>query len=218
MQAAEGFWAEQSQSPAPYYWVIVPDQAHQRNRVALGIPYLGSIWLTHSLHGRVEGLKSTPRDRQPAMGMVFYGFRIMYGIAILMFGMAVASLWLRWHGGLFTTRWFLRSLVIMAPSGIVATLGGWYLAETGRQPWVIFGLLRTVDAVSPVPAGTLLSTLIAFIFVYAFFMTAFLIFVFRMIRRGPEAAPDHAEASASLKNALRPQVLDSPTANAVLGR
>ncbi len=218
MQAAEGFWEEQSQSPAPYYWVIVPDQAHQRNRVALGIPYLGSIWLTHSLHGRVEGLKSTPRDRQPAMGMVFYGFRIMYGIAILMFGMAVASLWLRWHGGLFTTRWFLRSLVIMAPSGIVATLGGWYLAETGRQPWVIFGLLRTADAVSPVPAGTLLSTLIAFIFVYAFFMTAFLIFVFRLIRRGPEAAPDHAEASASLKNALRPQVLDSPTANAVLGR
>jgi len=142
----------------------------------------------------------------------------MYGIAILMFGMAVASLWLRWHGGLFTTRWFLRSLVIMAPSGIVATLGGWYLAETGRQPWVIFGLLRTVDAVSPVPAGTLLSTLIAFIFVYAFFMTAFLIFVFRMIRRGPEAAPDHTEASGSLKNALRPQVLDSPTANAVLGR
>ena len=218
MQAAEGFWEEQSQSPAPYYWIIVPDQAHQRNRVALGIPYLGSIWLTHSLHGRVEGLKNTPRGRQPAMGMVFYGFRIMYGIAILMFGMAVASLWLRCHGGLFTTRWFLRSLVIMAPSGIVATLGGWYLAETGRQPWVIFGLLRTVDAVSPVPAGTLLSTLIAFILVYAFFMTAFLIFVFRMIRRGPEAAPDHAEASASLKNALRPQVLDSPTAHAVLGR
>ena len=150
MQAAEGFWEEQSQSPAPYYWVIVPDQAHQRNRVALGIPYLGSIWLTHSLHGRVEGLKSTPRERQPAMGVVFYGFRIMYGIAILMFGMAVASLWLRWHGGLFTTRWFLRSLVIMAPSGIVATLGGWYLAETGRQPWIIFGLLRTADAVSPV--------------------------------------------------------------------
>jgi cytochrome bd ubiquinol oxidase subunit I len=218
MQAAEGFWEKQSQSPAPYYWFIIPDQENQRNRFAVGIPYLGSIWLTHSLYGRVEGLKNTPRDRQPAMGMVFYGFRIMYGIAILMFGMAVASLWLRWHGGLFTTRWFLRSLVIMAPSGIVATLGGWYLAETGRQPWVIFGLLRTVDAVSPVPAGTLLSTLIAFIFVYAFFMTAFLIFVFRMIRRGPEAAPDHAEASASLKNALRPQVLDSPTANAVLGR
>jgi len=218
MQAAEGFWEEQSQSPAPYYWVIVPDQLHQRNRVALGIPYLGSIWLTHSLHGRVEGLKNTPRDRQPMMGMVFYGFRIMYGTAILMFGIAVTSLWLRWHGRLFITPWFLRALVIMAPSGIIATLGGWYLAETGRQPWVIFGLLRTLDAVSPVPAGALLSTLIAFICIYAFFMTAFLIFVFRIIRRGPEATPEHAEASGSLKNALRPQVIESPTATAVLGR
>jgi cytochrome d ubiquinol oxidase subunit I len=213
MQAAEGFWEEQSQSPALYYWVIVPDQMHQRNRAAFGIPYLGSIWLKHSLHGRVEGLKNTPRDRQPMMAMVFYGFRVMYATAILMFAVAVASLWLRWHGRLFTTRWFLRSLVIMAPSGIIATLGGWYLAETGRQPWVIFGLLRTLDAVSPVPAGTLLSTLIAFICVYAFFMAAFLTFAFRLIRRGPEASPDHAEASGSLKNALRPQVMDR-----VLGR
>jgi cytochrome d ubiquinol oxidase subunit I len=105
----------------------------------------------------------------------------------------------------------------MAPSGIVATLGGWYLAETGRQPWVIFGLLRTADAVSPIPAGTLLSTLIAFVCIYALFMTAFLVFVFRIIRRGPETAPDVAEASGSLKNALRPHVLNSPTATAVLG-
>src|SRR5258707_12116318 len=123
--------------------------------------------------------------------LFFYAFRVMFVPAILMFGLAVASLWLRYRGRLYATRWLLRALVIMAPSGIVATLGGWYLAETGRQPWVIFGLLRTVDAVSPVPAGTLLSTLIAFIIVYTFFVTAFLIFVFRMIRRGPEAAPGH---------------------------
>lgn len=217
MQAAEGFWEEHSQSPAPYYWIIVPDQARQSNRVAVGIPYLGSIWLTHSLRGSVDGLKNTPRDRQPMMGIVFYGFRIMYGVAILMFAVAVASRWLYWRGRLFATRWFLRLLVAMAPSGIVATLGGWYLAETGRQPWVIFGLLRTADAVSPVPAGTLLSTLIAFVCIYALFMTAFLVFAFRIIRRGPETAPDLAEASGSLKNALRPHVLNSPTASAVLG-
>jgi cytochrome d ubiquinol oxidase subunit I len=218
MQAAEGFWGKESPSPAPYYWVIVPDQKEQRNRFALGIPYLGSIWLTHSLHGRVEGLKNTPPDRQPIMGMVFYGFRIMYGVAILMFSVATASLWLRWKRKLFTSRWFLRCLVVMTPSGIVATLGGWYLAETGRQPWVIFGLLRTTDAVSPVPAGTLLATLIAFICIYAFVMAAFLIFVARIIRRGPESAPAQAEASGSLKNAFRPQVLDRASADAALGR
>jgi cytochrome d ubiquinol oxidase subunit I len=211
MQAAEGFWEKQSESPAPYYWVIVPDQQNQRNRFALGIPYLGSIWLTHSLEGRVEGLKNTPPERQPRMAWVFYGFRVMYGIAILMFGLCVASLWLRWQGRLFTTRWFLRALVIMAPSGVVATLGGWYVAETGRQPWVIYGILRTADAVSPVPAGALLSTLVAFVCIYTVFMTAFLVFARHMIGRGPEMAPAQTETSGSVKNALRPQVMDDTT-------
>jgi len=210
MQAAEGFWEEESQSPAPYYWLIIPDQKNQRNRFAVGTPYLGSIWLTHSLHGRVEGLKNTPRDRQPRMGMVFYAFRIMYGLAILMFALGVASLWLRLRGRLFASRWFLWTLVLMTPSGIIATLAGWYVAETGRQPWVIYGILRTVDAVSPVPAHALLSTLIGFVCVYSVFMSAFLIFTLRIIRRGPAEAPPHAEASGSLKNAFRPHVLDSP--------
>jgi cytochrome bd ubiquinol oxidase subunit I len=99
-------------------------------------------------------------------------------------------------------------LVIMAPSGIFATLGGWYLAETGRQPWVIYNVLRTADAVSPVPAGALLSTLIAFVAVYAVFLTAFLVFSLRLIGRGPDALPGYALASGSLKHAAKPQVLD----------
>ncbi len=209
MQAAEGFWEKNSQSPAPYYWIIIPDQNNQRNRFALGIPYLGSIWLTHSLDGRVEGLKNTPRDSQPIMGMVFYAFRIMYGLAIVMFAVGVASLWLRLRGRLFSSRWFLWMLVFMTPSGIIATLAGWYVAETGRQPWVIYGILRTVDAMSPVPAQALLSSLIAFVCVYAVFIIVFLTFTFRIIRRGPAEAPPHAEASGSLKNAFRPHVLDS---------
>jgi cytochrome d ubiquinol oxidase subunit I len=210
MQAAEGFWEKNSPSPAPYYWIIIPDQNNQRNRFALGTPYLGSIWLTHSLDGRVEGLKNTPRDSQPIMGMVFYAFRIMYGLAIVMFAVGVASLWLRLRGRLFSSRWFLWMLVFMTPSGIIATLAGWYVAETGRQPWVIYGILRTVDAMSPVPAQALLSSLIAFVCVYAVFIIVFLIFTFRIIRRGPAEAPPHAEASGSLKNAFRPHVLDSP--------
>ncbi len=210
MQAAEGFWEKQSQSPAPYYWFIIPDQSNQRNRFELGIPYLGSIWLTHSLYGRVEGLKNTPPDRQPIMGVVFYAFRIMYGLAILMFTMGVVSLWLRFRGRLFSSRWFLWMLVFMTPSGIIATLAGWYVAETGRQPWVIYGILRTVDAISPVPAQALLSTLIAFVCVYAVFISAFLVFTLHIVRRGPAAAPAHAEASGSLKNAFRPHVLDNP--------
>ena len=210
MQAAEGFWEKQSQSPAPYYWIIVPDQQNQRNKVAIGIPWLGSIWLTHSLRGRVEGLSNTPRDHQPLMGMVFYAFRTMYGIAILMFAVGIASIWHRLRGTLFTSRPFLRVLVWMSPCGVFATLAGWYVAETGRQPWVIYGMLRTADAVSPVPGQAFLATLIAFVCVYSMFMTAFLYFALRIIRRGPMEASVHAEASGSLKNALRPYVLDSP--------
>jgi cytochrome bd ubiquinol oxidase subunit I len=211
MQAAEGFWEKQSPSPAPYYWIIIPDQKNQRNRAAWGTPYLGSIWLTHSLKGRVEGLKNTPPDLQPRMAMVFYAFRIMYSLGILMFAVGIISIWLRIRGLLFKSRWFLWILVVMTPAGIVATLAGWYLAETGRQPWAIFGILKTVDAISPVPAQMLLSSLIAFVASYGVFMTAFLVFVVRIVRRGPAAAPPHAEASGSLKNALRPQVLDNPT-------
>jgi cytochrome d ubiquinol oxidase subunit I len=102
-------------------------------------------------------------------------------------------------------------LVLMTPSGIVATLAGWYVAETGRQPWVIYGILKTRDAVSPVPAHALLSTLVAFICVYTIFIGAFLVFTFRIVRRGPTESPAHAEASGSLKNALRPYVLDNQT-------
>ena len=212
MQAAEGFWEIKSESPAPYYWIIIPDQDKQRHRFALGTPYLGSIWLTHSLDGRVDGLKNTSIDRQPFMGFVFYGFKVMYVTALLMFAVAVASLWLRWRGRLYTSRWFLRALVVMTPSGLLATLGGWYLAETGRQPWVIWGMLRTTDVVSPVPASAMLSTLLAFICAYTFFLTAFLIYTMRVVRRGPERAPEQAEPTGSLKPALTAAVMQTQPA------
>src|SRR6201984_291300 len=126
------------------------------------------------------------------MAMVFYAFRIMYCLAMLMFAMGVASLWLRFRGTLFNSRWFLWMLVFMTPSGIIWPLAGWHVGETGRQPLVIYGMLRTVDAVSPVPSQALLSPLIAFVCVYAVFITAFLIFTFRIIRRGPVEVPPYA--------------------------
>jgi cytochrome d ubiquinol oxidase subunit I len=129
-----------------------------------------------------------------------------------MFTLAAVSLWLRWRGKLFSTRWFLIALAWMTPSGIFATLGGWYLAETGRQPYVIYGLLRTADAVSPVPAGTLLSSLIAFIVIYSIFFTAFLVFTIRAVRRGPNESVEIPAPSGSLKRALRPKIIGSALA------
>jgi cytochrome d ubiquinol oxidase subunit I len=137
---------------------------------------------------------------------------------MVMFGVGVSSLWLRWKGRLFTSRSLLRTLVLMTPSGLVATLAGWYLAETGRQPWVIFGILKTIDAISPVPAQALLSTLIAFVCIYSVFMAAFLYFALRLIRRGPRDESTAANSSGSLKNALRPKVLDRVLNDPVVGR
>jgi cytochrome d ubiquinol oxidase subunit I len=190
----------------PYLWIIVPDQSGQRNRFQIGTSYFGSIWLTKSLTGTMPGLRTIPVDQQPRVALVFYSFKLMLIIGMTMFTLAVISLWLRWHGRLYSARWFLRALVVMTPSGVVATLGGWYTAEIGRQPWVITGLMRTADAVSPVPATTLLSTLIAFACVYAVFIGAFLVFTLRLIRRGPEGLPAHALPSGSLKRDLRPEV------------
>src|SRR5260370_10371636 len=103
----------------------------------------------------------------------------MYGVAIAMFALASASFWLRWRGKLFSSRWFLIALAWMTPSGIFATLGGWYTAEIGRQPYVIYGLLRTADAVSPVPAVTLLFVPIFFFLIFSSFFTPLLSFFSR---------------------------------------
>ena len=197
MQAAEGFWEIDSESPAPYYWFVIPDQKNQRNVFEIKTPVLGSIWLTHSLDGTVKGLKNTPRELQPKMPLVFYGFHLMYVIALIMSAVVATSVYLRVRQRLFTSRWFLWVLVIMIPSGLLATLGGWYTAETGRQPFVIYGILKTADAFSPVPASTLLASLITFVVVYPMFLAAFLVFTVRSIRRGPEELPDAADVAAN---------------------
>jgi cytochrome bd ubiquinol oxidase subunit I len=206
LQAAEGWWDRQTPSPTPYLWIIVPDQAGQRNRFQMGTPYFGSIWLTKTLTGTISGLRNTPIDQQPRMVLVFYSFKLMLALGMTMFALAVISLWLRWHGRLYSARWFLRILVLMTPSGLLATLGGWYTAEIGRQPFVITGMLRTADSLSPVPATTILSSLIAFVCVYSVILFAFLIFTLRLIRRGPAGLPAHALPSGSLKRDLRPEI------------
>jgi cytochrome d ubiquinol oxidase subunit I len=210
MQAAEGFWEAQSEPTAPYKWIIVPDQANQRNTFEIATPYLGSIWLTHSLHGRVEGLSNTPVEKQPNMGFVFHGFRAMYATAILMFAVCAVSLWLRLRGRLYETRWFLKTLVWMTPAGLVATIGGWYTAEIGRQPYVIYGILKTVDAVSPVPAEVLLTTLVSFICIYTIFFTGFLVLTLKIIGRGPIETDHSKEATSHVSGSIKRSLMRAP--------
>jgi cytochrome bd ubiquinol oxidase subunit I len=183
LEAMEGNWHDAPS--ADYLLLVVPDSEHERNSYQLGIPYLGSLLVTHSLHGAVQGLTDTPPRRRPPMAPVFYAFRVMYLIGTLMFVVVCIGTWLRLRGRLYSTRWFLKLMLWMTPSGLLATVGGWYTAEIGRQPWVVYGQLRTVDAVSPVPPEAVLGSLIMIVLVYSLFFAGFLAFALKAIRRGP---------------------------------
>lgn len=206
MQAAEGYWDKTTPSPTAYLWFVVPDQQHQRNHVQIGTPVLGSIWLTHSLDGQFHGLQNTQPENQPPMAWVFYGFRTMFIIALLMFSAGFVGLYLRLTKKVYTTRWYLKWLVWMTPSGVFATLGGWYTAEIGRQPFVVYGMLRTADAVSPVPAQVLLTTFALFVSVYSVFLTSFLVYVLRVISSGPSELDVDLVPTGSLHAGLRDQL------------
>lgn len=200
IQAVEGNWDDRP--AAPYLLVIKPNQAEQRNELELGVPLLGSLFVTHSFDGTVEGLKRTPPEKQPQMGIVFYAFRVMFLIGIAMFAAACVHLYLRLRDRLFTTTWFLRWLVFMGPMGIVATVAGWYTAETGRQPYIVYGQLRTADAISPVVGSQVLTSLALFVCMYTVFGGSFLFFALRKIRQGPALGANTADSPENMPIAV----------------
>jgi cytochrome bd ubiquinol oxidase subunit I len=183
LQAFEGNWHDTP--TADYLLLVVPDSVHERNSYQLGIPYLGSLLVTHSLHGAVPGLTDSPAGQRPPMAPVFYAFRMMYLIGTFMFAVVCIGIWLRVRGKLYSTRWFLKLMLWMTPSGLFATIGGWYTAEIGRQPWVVYGQLRTADAVSPVPPQAVLGSLVLIALTYSLFFAGFLAFALKAIRKGP---------------------------------
>jgi cytochrome bd ubiquinol oxidase subunit I len=155
------------------------------------IPYLGSLIVTHSLSGEIKGLKDWPPDQRPPVWPVFFAFRIMVGIGFLMLGVVAAGWVVWWRGRLFETAWFLKLCQWVAPLGFVAVLAGWTTTEVGRQPWTIYGLLRTADSVSPSLTGAdVLWSLLAYMAVYLIMFPAGVAVMARMVREGPlEQAP-----------------------------
>jgi cytochrome d ubiquinol oxidase subunit I len=192
LAAIEGLWY--TAAPVPLTLFAVPDQARQRNVGTVEVPYLGSLILTHSLDGRVHGLTEWPRDQQPPVLPVFFAFRIMVGIAFVMLGtVAIGSLlWLR--GKLFETVWFLWLCQCTAPLGFVAVLAGWTVTEVGRQPWTVYGQLRTAQSVSPSLTGSdVLWSLLAYMTLYLVMYPAGVAVMARIVRQGPTATavPEH---------------------------
>ena len=184
--AMEGLWETQRGAPLKLFgW---PDQEQERTRYAIEIPKLSSLILTHDLDGEVKGLKEWPKDERPPVAWVFWSFRIMVGIGVLMVTTGIIAVVLYFRKKLFDTRWFQLWCMALTPSGFIAVLAGWFVTEIGRQPYVVYGVMRTSDAVSPVIGTSVALSLLAFIIVYTLVFGAGSYYILRLIGKGPAAA------------------------------
>ncbi|MBP1473891.1 cytochrome ubiquinol oxidase subunit I [Frateuria sp. MAH-13] len=191
LAAIEARWDTASSVPlALFAW---PDEQAETNHYAVEVPHLGSLILTHSWDGEVKGLKDFPRDERPPVKIPFFSFRVMVGLGLLMLALALTGLW-RWkRGSLLRDRWYLRAWVVMIPSGFIALLTGWWVAEVGRQPWVVQGLMRTSQAATVLPASSVLASLITFVVVYLGIFGAGIWYLFKLFRDGPLPAPQRGQ-------------------------
>ena len=181
--AMEGIWeTEQGAALKLFGW---PDQEEEKTKYAIEIPKLSSLILTHDLNGEVKGLTEWPKDERPPVAWVFWSFRAMVGIGVLMVftGVTAAILFLRKQ--LFSKRWFQIWCMAMTPSGFIAVLAGWFVTEIGRQPYIVYGVMRTAETVSPVMGSQVALSLLAFIFTYVFVFGAGSYYILRLIGKGP---------------------------------
>ena len=184
LAAMEGIWPER-EAGAPLLLFAIPDQQAEKNHFEIGIPKLASLILTHDMDGELMGLKAVPANERPNVAVVFFSFRIMVGIGLLMILVAVAGTYLRWRGTLYHSRGFLTLCSYLAPSGIIAVLAGWYVVEVGRQPWLVQGLVRTIDVVSPLPPQRVMLSLTLFVITYSLLFAVYLYFMRKLIKKGP---------------------------------
>jgi len=185
---------------APLILFGLPDEQAGKVKYAVELPKLGSLILKHSLDAPLAGLDTVPRENWPPVPITFWSFRIMVGLGFLMLGLGLFSLWTRWRGTLYESRWLHGCALAMGPAGFIAVLAGWITTETGRQPFTVYGLLRTADSVSPLAAPAVASSLIAFAIVYFLLFTAGVIYILRLMAEPPHQgeegprgdAPSHA--------------------------
>lgn len=182
--AMEALW--QTRDAVPFVVFAWPDQDAATNRYVLEIPHAGSLILTHSWNGRVVGLDAVAPEDRPSVPLVFFGFRTMVGIGFLLLAVAWSGLILWWRGRLERAPRFHAACIAVSPLGFVAVVAGWVTTETGRQPWVVQGLLRTVESATPLPVASVASSAAMFLLVYLLLLGAFLVFGYRITRAGPE--------------------------------
>jgi cytochrome d ubiquinol oxidase subunit I len=165
VMAMEGHYQSHPEG-APLILFGIPDSEAKTVRHAIAIPKASSLILKHDPNAPLAGLDTVPEEEQPPVGLVFWSFRVMVGLGLLMLGIGVWSLWARVRGRLYDMPSLHRAAVLMGPSGFAAVLAGWITTEVGRQPYVVYGLLRTAEAASPLDAPAVAASLVAFIIVY----------------------------------------------------
>ena len=179
---------------APFYILGWPNDAEQRMDYALSVPKVGSLLLEHDLNAPLAGLDTIPDEDQPPVAIVFWSFRIMVGIGLLMAGLGIWSLWARWRRRLYDWRALHRAALVMGPSGLVAVIAGWVTTEVGRQPFTVYGLLRTADSASPLAAPAVAASLTAFVIVYFAVFGVGTWYLLRLMAETPHPRETGAEA------------------------
>ncbi|WP_316185548.1 MULTISPECIES: cytochrome ubiquinol oxidase subunit I [unclassified Bradyrhizobium] len=184
IMAMEGHF-ESHKDGAPLYLFGWPDQEKGELKWALGIPKFGSLILKHQIDAPMAGLDTVPRQDWPPVPITFWSFRIMVGLGLLMLALGLFSLWERWRGRLYINRGLHRFAIAMGPAGFMAVMAGWITTETGRQPFTVYGLLRTTDSVSPLAAPAVGASLLAFIIVYFIIFAAGVLYILRLMAEPP---------------------------------
>lgn len=199
LAAMEGAWDPPPPGEGePLRLFALPDMQQRRNLYEVAIPDIGSLYLRHNLEGRIHTLNQYPAEALPWVPVVFWSFRVMVGLGIVMAAVGIAGLVVRLRGRLWRARWLQRLMVLLAPAGFIAMLAGWLVTEAGRQPWTVYGLLRTSHSVAPVSPELVLGSLLATVVVYIALFALGLWFLLKLMSRLParhekSAMPEVAE-------------------------
>jgi cytochrome bd ubiquinol oxidase subunit I len=184
--AMEGDWRHGAPGAGePLVLFALPNQQEERNDAEVSIPHIGSLYLTHSWRGTIKALGDFPPQDLPYVPIVFFAFRIMVGLGLLMAAFGVTGAVLRWRGMLFRSRWFQRLAIAMGPAGFTAMLAGWTVTEAGRQPYTVYGLLRTAQSASPIGTPGVAGSLAAFAIIYLIVFGAAILFLLRLFATTP---------------------------------
>ncbi|MDH0618299.1 cytochrome ubiquinol oxidase subunit I [Pseudomonas fulva] len=202
--AVEGHWDNVPGEGVPLILFGWPDMDAETTRFKVEIPRLASLILTHSLDGQIAGLKEFPREDRPNATVLFWSFRVMVGLGLLMVLLGGWGAWMRWRGRLYQSPMLARFALCMGPSGLIALLAGWYVTEIGRQPWVVYGLMRTKDAVSEHSAMTLTVGLVVLVVMYLGIFGTGITYMLRLVRKGPQADEPHPSDIAENQRPARP--------------